>query len=104
MKYTTPSTDLRLYEIGLKIKSTAVSAGVLTTVVTYKDEDNATVTYTMITTGALSTVTATGTFHYPTIQITAYPGTEIKVTSTLTVGTMTYSTYGTITYVRKIVG
>jgi len=103
MKYTTPASSTGIYEIALKLKVSAVAGGgVLTTVLTYQDEDNATVTYTMITTGAASTLTATGTFHYPTIQIATYNSTEIKVTSTLTVGTMTYNSYGTITYVRKV--
>lgn len=102
--YTTPNDGIvRVYDAACHLTVTAVTAGVLTTTVTYTDETNASRTITFFGMGLTSAgLTTTGVSNYPVSgEITAYPNTAITVTTTLTVGSSTYNQNASIRYIRN---
>lgn len=102
--YTTPNDWIRVYDVSAMITVTAVSAGVLTTTLTYTDETSASRTISFFGMGATSAgLTTTGKSNFPIAgEIHCAPNTAITVTVTLTVGTATFNAGGTIRYIRSI--
>lgn len=102
--YTTPNNGTtQVYDVSAHVVITAVSAGVLTTTVTYTDETNTSRTVTLYGMGTTTAgLSATGASNFSVMgEIMVYPNTTITVTSTLTIGTMTYDAGATIRYVRQ---
>jgi len=103
--YTTPNDGaVRVYDVSAMITVTAVSAGVLTTTLTYTDESNTSRTVSFFGMGATSAgLTTTGKSNFPVAgEIHAYPNTAISVAVTLTVGTATFNAGSTIRYIRTV--
>ncbi len=99
VSYTTPNNGLvGIYKVSAMVTVTAVSAGVLTTTLTYTDETNASRTITYFGMGATSAgLTTTGKSNFPPAdEIHCQPNTAITVTTTLTVGTATFNGSSTV--------
>jgi|CXWL01.1.fsa_nt_gi hypothetical protein len=107
INYTTPNNGfINVYDVGCHITVTAVTAGVLTTTVTYFDETNTSRTVSFFSMGSTTSgLSITGVSNFsPMGEITAYPNTAIILTTTLTAGTATYNLSSSVRFVRLGVG
>lgn len=94
---TTSAAADTSYQINAYVDITALSAGVVTTFVTYTPEGASTpVTATFFTQGATSSTLVLGPSNYPPISIRCKASTTITVGTTVTVGTATYNAKSSI--------
>lgn len=102
--YTTPDDGtIGIYNVSVHVTVTAVSAGILTTTVTYTDHTNNSRTVTFYGMGTTTAgLSVTGVSNFAVMgELSVRPNTTITVTSTLTIGTMTYDAGCSVLFIRN---